>query len=612
MGAVMQRRLPMRLLMLVIVALLALGSAAPASAQDDGGDGNEHASSCSDMFTDAMNMHWSDAGGSALDCGKDTLTHGAPVEAALATGDAANGVKNWGEEKVEGVFKSMVSNFGTAALRGVMWMMDFWVRNPSNILLDAGGNVDDQGNSVDANGDGETSGSGLIGNVQNYTYWLQGLLGVLSVLAVAVRFIMSRWSDAEENATDFVMMLGRIIVTSTIWVPLIMLATKMTDGLSTWIIDESSKSASDGMKVFLQEDMPEGWAFAGAWSAVSMPGVTVMVLLGSILSIVTSVLQIFFSFIREGMLIILAAVMPMIAYGSGMKSGQEAWGKAKAWTLGLLLFKPAASLVYAIAFLAVGELGKDDTMSVLGVLVIFGMATFMLPSLVALVAPPTAGTLTGPSGGKVLGAAIGAAGTAVAIGATGAMGGGSAAMSKGAPKGNAGLNDQKSAANDDPPDMGGGGGDGPPPPPPPGGGAPAGPGDGGGDGNGGDGTGGGGGGVNGGGDGAPTPDGGGGTPPSPGSGDEGAPDGDNTVEPPVSSPDDGDSGSPTPPPESGEPAGDGAPLGPDGGGGAPQGPATPGPHLRDRQRPGGGPVPDKAPVRKLKEQPDRNPSMVPR
>ena len=601
MGAVTQRKLPMRLLMLVIVAALALGSAAPASAQDDGGDGKEHASKCSDMFTSAISGDFGDAAGAAGGCVQGLATHGVAGEAAVAGTDAGQGVKNWGEEKVEGAFKSMVANFGTAALRGVMWTMDFWVRNPSNILLDAGGGVENDGKQVDDDGE---HGSGLIGKVQNYTYWLQGLLGILSVLAVAVRFIMSRWSDAEDNATDFVMMLGRIIVTSTIWVPLIMLATKMTDGLSTWIIDESSKSATDGMKVFLEKDMPEQWQFAAAWTSGAMPGVTVMVLLGSILSIITSVLQIVFSFLREGMLIILAAVMPMIAYGSGMKSGQEAWSKAKAWTLGLLLYKPAASLVYAIAFLAVGELGEDDSMGVLGVLVLFGMATFMLPSLVALGAPPTAGTLTGPSGGKVLGAAIGAAGTAVAIGAAGALGGGSAAMSKGAPKGNAGLNDKKSN-DDDPPDQGGGG-DGPPPPPPPGGGAPAGPG---GDGDGGDGNGGGG---NGGGDGAPAPDGGGGTPPSPGSGDEGAPDGDNTVEPPVSSPDDGDSGSPTPPPESGEPAGNGAPSAPGGGGDAPQGPATPGPHLRDRQRPGGAPTPDKAPVRKLKEQPDRNPSMVPR
>jgi hypothetical protein len=467
-------KIPLRLVILALVAFVALVCAAPAMAQDDtstapstpaaaddedGGDSEEdsgHRSECSDAFTSLMSGDFGDAASGALGCVQEGgIT--SPLTTVNMVADGVDGAKNFAEEKVEGAFSSMVQNIATGALRGVMWMMSFWTTQPSNLVLDAAGNSDGQGQCVDPDGSGCYTG-GLIGRVGEYTSWIQGVLGIMSVLAVAIRFILSRWSDAEENFTDFAMMLGRIVLTTSIWVPLIVIATRMTDGLSKWIVETSSEKATEAMQVFMAnpDNLPENWEMSSAWAVGGQPGTIAIILVVSLVSILASLIQILFSFIREGMLIILAAVMPMAAYASGMKSGQEAWGKVKSWTLALLLFKPAASLVYAIAFLSVGTIGEDDSMGVLGVLVLFGMAMLMLPSLVALVAPPAGMAPAGASGMKVLGGM--AAGAGMAIGASKAFGGGSAGAAKGAPKGNAGLDSGRGAGGGGAGGLGGGGG----------------------------------------------------------------------------------------------------------------------------------------------------------
>lgn len=438
---------------LLVAALVTVASMAAAVAQDDeGGEDDEKRSACSQTFSDVFGD--GDLGLSTLASGVECATNMSPGNAGMVqevAGTAAD-TKDAVEEKVDGKFQEIIASFGSGALRGIMWMMTFWLDKPSDIVINAG-DVDDQGNARSSNN--------LIFQVQDYTLWLQALFGVLSIFAIAVRFAMSRWSDFEDNAVDFLMTLGRIILTTVIWVPVIMLATRMSDAFAQWVIDESSAAADEGMKVFLSGDdeFPENWNIAAAWGAFGGNGITAMVLITSIVSMLTSVIQVVFSFMREGMLVILCVAVPMVAYASALESGKEAWGKIKGWTIALILFAPAASLVYAIAFLAVGSIGEEDSIGVLGILVLFGMAVLVLPSLISLLAPQAGVAPAGGSGLKVAGAMVGAAATvggmALAGGAFG--GGGSKAAAASAPKGSAGPD------NGGPGDNGGteGGSDGP-------------------------------------------------------------------------------------------------------------------------------------------------------
>ncbi|MGP9725289.1 hypothetical protein ACT3SZ_14870 [Corynebacterium sp. AOP40-9SA-29] len=417
------------LLSLIVAALVGAVSMSAAAAQDDE-EPQERVSNCGQALSDLRNLDLGlDTLESANNCARGITN---PVAGAQEAALVAEDAKDVVEEKIDGKWQEIVASIGAGALRGIMWTMTFWLDKPSNIVLGAG----------DVNDDGTPKNSGnLISQVGQYTTWLQGLFGVLSIMAIAVRFAMTRWSDFEDSITDFLMTLGRILVTSIIWVPLIMLCTRMSDGLAQWIITESSATAEEGMKAFLTDaEFPEGWKIATAWSTGGGSGTTAMILIASIVSIVTSVIQILFSFMREGMLVILCAVVPMVAYASGLESGREAWGKVKGWTIALLLFPPAAALVYAIAFLAVGEIGEDDSIGVMGILVIFGMAVLVLPSLISLVAPQAGVAPSGGSGMKVAGAiGTAAAAGAIAGGAGGAFGGGGSKAAAGAsPSGAAG------------------------------------------------------------------------------------------------------------------------------------------------------------------------------
>lgn len=461
----------LRKLLLLALTVALLGALCPpvATAQEDDGEERDHAGNCSQVFSDTFgNGDLSlDTLTSAGECAGNLMSGGrAPAEIAATSADTQAAVK----EEVSGVFGKVVGWLGSGALRAIMWTMTFWLDKPSTIVLNAAGDqVDNEGNVSDASGDDR----GLVFRVMDYTGWLQLLFGMLSILAVAVRFAMTRWSEAEDNIQDFFMMLGRIVLTTAIWVPLIILLTRMTDAFSSWVIEESSASASEDMKVFLEnKDWGEDWGPAQAWSNnVGMQGTSALVLLGSIISVITSLIQIVFSFLREGMLVVLCAVVPMVAYASALETGREAWGKVKGWTIALLLFTPAASLVYAIAFLSVGDIGEEDSIGVLGVLVLFGMAVLVLPSLISLVAPAAGMAPAGGSGMRVagaLGAAAVAGGMAGAAGASGAFGGGSKAAASAAPTGKAGL--ASSQGGNDGGSEGGtggseGGGDGPTPSP---------------------------------------------------------------------------------------------------------------------------------------------------
>lgn len=628
---------PIRIFIALLAAVIAVGITPIASAQDDNDDGHE----CSQAWNDITDANIIGGVVNGAQCIGATVSADSGFDISLdedgelqAEGRDEGNIQEKVEEKLDDKFQEIIASFGSGALRGIMWMMTFWLEKPSDIVINAGG-VDDQGNARNSNN--------LIFQVQDYTLWLQGLFGVFSIFAIAVRYAMSRWSDFEDNAVDFLMTLGRIILTTAIWVPVIMLATRMSDAFAQWVIEESSAAADEGMKVFLSgdSDFPENWNMAAAWTSFGGTGTAALVLLTSIISIFTSVIQVVFSFMREGMLVILCVAVPMVAYASALESGKEAWGKIKGWTIALILFAPAAALVYAIAFLAVGSIGEEDSIGVLGVLVLFGMAVLVLPSLISLLAPQAGVAPAGGSGLKVAGAMVGAAATvggmAMAGGAFG--GGGSKAAAASAPKGSAG------------PDTGGpggtggseGGGDGPTSPTggpggPDGGsegdssspGSPGGT-DGGSEGDSGTGgTGGSGGGVGGFGGGSDSDDSGdsGGDPTSmgdpggtggseaepPSSGEGSAPGGDSPDSgSPSGSPSTpggqtggGESGSPSPTPQSGN-SGGGSPSP----GSSPQGPTGGGHHRPSSPSTPSSPPPP-PPVNRLRDTPAQPPSGVPR
>ena len=344
-------------------------------------------------------------------------------EAATSEDEEEEESKNWLQQGLDAVtggvgdavssvagsaFANMVGSFAESSLQMLITMMTFWAQMPSNVFISAA----------------EPDGNSLISQVHEYTSFIQIGLGIASVMFVGLKFGLGRARDLEETAQDSMMTIGRIMFTSAMWVPIVVLATQAGDAFSAWVIEESSNSASEAARGFVTGVVEENWSVSTAWmyaATASSGGWTAIVLLVAILVIITSVIQLVLLYVRMGFLIILAAIMPVIAAAGGLENGKEAWGKAKAWTIALILFKPAAALVYAIAFWTIGNIEEDDTEAVLGALIIMSMAVLVLPSLVALIAPPAAQAPQGGSGMKVA-AGMAAAGAMVAT--KGKMGGG--------------------------------------------------------------------------------------------------------------------------------------------------------------------------------------------
>ena len=55
-------------------------------------------------------------------------------------------------------------------------------------------------------------------------------------------------------------------------------------------------------------------------------------------------------FVRGGMLVLLVGTLPLIAAFSNTEMGLQWFRKATAWLIAFALYKPAAAIVYAVAF----------------------------------------------------------------------------------------------------------------------------------------------------------------------------------------------------------------------------------------------------------------------
>lgn len=160
-----------------------------------------------------------------------------------------------------------------------------------------------------------------------------------------------------------------------------------------------------------------------------------------------SVAQLIALLIREAVLCIVVAVIPMAAAASATGTGRSSYKSMIAFVLGALLFKPIATLFYLFAFWASSASSTDQIATVIIGSVLLAVVGFALPTLIKIVAP-AADTISasgrevgllGSAGGAVMGGgamaasrALGSAANTVSGSATGGRGGASGAAGTGA------------------------------------------------------------------------------------------------------------------------------------------------------------------------------------
>jgi len=225
--------------------------------------------------------------------------------------------------------------------------------------------------------------------------WLVGAMGVVGLLLGLSRVV---WSYRGDEASEVFKGLIRLVLATSMAVPVVALLTQAFDEFSVWLLNRSAGGDLRGVMLKF-----------GTFNALGGLGTAIVFILGFV-GIFSALAQVLLLLVRSGMIIILSGVLPLAAAGSTTEAGKATLHKTTAWLLAFVLYKPTAAIVYAAAFFTAGQ--GDDVVSQLTGLFMMAMAVLALPALMRLMTPAVSAAASGGGAGAGL-----AAGAALATGA---------------------------------------------------------------------------------------------------------------------------------------------------------------------------------------------------
>ncbi|MGY2747560.1 hypothetical protein [Arthrobacter sp. UYCu723] len=310
------------------------------------------------------------------------------AEKACGPIDAGCAVGNW----VSGLADDAMGNMAKAIMEGMSQMVTtlstFWVSMPTVNLA-----------SVDG-----TTPSPVVSAVNSELLPWTLVLAVLAVILGGIRMI---WEQRGAPLKDLLRSLITLALVSGLGLGVISILVIAADAFSAAIIDRST----------------DGTGFAEAMSLLVVSGQTgigvfILIVLG-LIGLIASLVQVVLMVVRSGMLVILAGILPTTAAFTNTEMGRQWFQKAVGWTIAFILYKPAAAIVYSVAFLLMGHnSGKDGLIGSITGFTLMIVALFALPALMRFVTPMVGAVASG--GGAGAGAAVGAMATgAVSMGRSG-------------------------------------------------------------------------------------------------------------------------------------------------------------------------------------------------
>ena len=346
---------------------------------------------------------------------------------------AGKGIGAAASTAVGGTFEKIVNSLLDGYQTVLTWALGWWIKLPSPDL---------------------SNKTGLMQQVHDHTLQIQLIGLTFSLMFFGLRMLVDRKRSIAEDAEDgFKLAIRALLATAAI--PL-MLTTggQISDGISNWLIGDAINAGGnngDIIKNFLKINLLTG----GGLGTAALGIFALVGFLGAIMQLILLV-------VREAMLLLVVAALPIAASFSGTGPGSQSYQRLITWSVAFLLFKPVGALTYFIAFKAAGQKTNDQQV-VLG-MVLMMMCAFVLPALMRLIAPATSSMGSGGSGAAAAGAALGAVATVGALAATGgasaaAGGGGAASTSAISSRGGGAPPGGISSASGPPPS--------PPPPSPP-------------------------------------------------------------------------------------------------------------------------------------------------
>ncbi len=276
---------------------------------------------------------------------------------------------------------------------------------------------------------GSVQGSAPVAYLQASLYWYMLVVAAIGVIAGGVKMA---WQLRSEPGMDVVRSILTLAVVSGAGVTTVSLLTAAADAFAEWILDGSMGCSLDADGACFSQAMGEllFQAAEGA-PAPTLPGLLTVIL--GLLAILAVITQIVLMVVRSAMLVVLSGMLPMSAAATNTAVGGQMFKKTIGWLVGMILYKPAAAIIYAAAFTLVGdntETRADAVMTTISGLTLIVMALIALPALMALIVPATAAVASG--GG--LGGTAAMAAMALPTGAlAAAQRGGTAAATSGGP-----------------------------------------------------------------------------------------------------------------------------------------------------------------------------------
>jgi len=200
--------------------------------------------------------------------------------------------------------------------------------------------------------------------------------------------------DGATQLQNLVMGIAKMVGVSFLFIPFAGLAHVFSDELSKWIIERATGNANTN---FGKNIMDMG--------VLSLsPGILIF---GGLVAVIVGLLQIGLMYARTAMLLLICAIVPVVGSTMTTRTGLNWWKKLFGWWVAFLLYKPFASIIYAIAIKLLNNkeiFGKstiDDTgRFVMGIMLML-FATLALPALISFLSPVIEGAAPLSGGGAM-------------------------------------------------------------------------------------------------------------------------------------------------------------------------------------------------------------------
>ncbi|MCI1225384.1 hypothetical protein [Bifidobacterium sp.] len=235
---------------------------------------------------------------------------------------------------------------------------------------------------------GPTNVGGVVAKLQNHLWYYMMVAAVLSIIIGMCRLL---WQQRAEPGQDTLQAILRLVVVAGAGTTIIQAALKLGDAFSTWIINSAADS-----------DFGTAVTKSLVFSA-SMPGGAITVIVIGLFCLIASIVQIILMIFRSGLLVVMTGVLPLASANTNTDWGMQWYHRSLGWIAAFILYKPAASIIYATCFWMIsGKAFGSTEGNISGVLVGFSfmvMAIIALPALMKFAVPAVSSMASGGSGG---------------------------------------------------------------------------------------------------------------------------------------------------------------------------------------------------------------------